>query len=153
MGGHIMTRFGRPERPVPGVADGAAGHRSGGFTLIEVMVALLLVTLALAAAVELTSGSARQLEDMTETTQAHWVAMNHLAQLRASRRFPDTGETSGHAREAGHTWYWKQTVRNGPGGGLRTVSIRVSATRDGTALTEARGVFGKALAMPSARQP
>jgi general secretion pathway protein I len=120
----------------------------GGFTLIEVMVALLLVTLALAAAVQLGTQSARQLQAMTEATRAHWVAMNRLALLRAQDRYPAKGEKTGHVREQGRTWYWKQVVRNGPGSGLRVADIRVGTSPKTLRAARVRGVFGKALASP-----
>jgi general secretion pathway protein I len=128
------------------------GYRNrGGFTLIEVMVALLLVTLALAAAVELGTGSARQLEAMSEATRAHWVAMNRLTQLRATDRFPAKGEKSGRVHEQGRTWYWKQVVRDGPGSGLRVADIRVGTSAGDPHAARIRGVFGRELASPPAQ--
>lgn len=131
------------------MADGMRVRgRVGGFTLIEVMVALLLVTLALAAAVELDTGSARQLEAMDQTTRAHWVAMNRLAQLRAARRYPAKGDTTGSVHEQGRLWYWKQVVHDGPGSGLRVVEIHVGTSPENPRAASVSGVFGRELAVP-----
>ena len=127
---------------------GGHSRYHGGFTLIEVMVALLLVTLALAAAVELGTGSARQLEAMTQTTRAHWVAMNHLAQLRAARAYPAKGTTTGSVQEQGRRWYWKQLVHDGPESGLRVVDIHVGTAPDNLRAASVHGVFGRELATP-----
>lgn len=67
---------------------------SRGFTLIEVMIAILIFGLT-AGAISVASAqaitSARQIEEQTE---ARWVAQNYLTELRLEHRLPDAGKTS-----------------------------------------------------------
>ena len=83
-----------------------------GFTLIEVMVALLVLALAMSALqvrIGQTLDSAAYLRDKTI---AQWVAINQLELLRISTRFgnaPPQQQMTGTAAMAGRTWYWVLT--------------------------------------------
>ncbi len=123
---------------------------SRGFTLLEVVVALLIVGLALAAAVQLTSSGADNLRAMTRKTEAHWVGMNQLAELRARGVYPATGKSQGKSEEAGHHWHWSQEVSQGPVRGLRKIAIRVRAEGKGPVLATVRGFIGQAEAAAAA---
>ena len=65
--------------------------RERGFTLVEVLVALTIVSVALMAALRavgvLTMGS----EELRARTLAQWSAENRLAQMRVQREFPNVG--------------------------------------------------------------
>lgn len=121
---------------------------SRGFTLVEVLVALLIVTLALAAAVELTGRSADDARAMRERLDAHWVGMNRLAALRAAGRYPELAGTSGEADQDGRHWFWTQAASDGPARGLRTVTIRVRLGEHGPEKGRVQGVFSRVLARP-----
>jgi general secretion pathway protein I len=83
-----------------------------GFTLIEVMVALLVLALAMSALqlrIGQTIDSASYLRDKTI---AQWVALNQLELLRIATRFgnpPPQQQLTGTATMAGRTWYWVLT--------------------------------------------
>lgn len=83
-----------------------------GFTLIEVMVALLVLALAMSALqlrIGQTIDSAAYLRDKTV---AQWVALNQLELLRVATRFgnaPPQQQLTGAANMAGRTWYWAVT--------------------------------------------
>jgi general secretion pathway protein I len=83
-----------------------------GFTLIEVMVALLVLALAMSALqlrIGQTIDSAAYLRDKTV---AQWVALNQLELLRVATRFgnaPPQQQLTGTANMAGRTWYWVLT--------------------------------------------
>ena len=83
-----------------------------GFTLIEVMVALLVLALAMSALqlrIGQTIDSAAYLRDKTI---AQWVALNQLELLRIATRFgnaPPQQQLTGTATMAGRTWYWVLT--------------------------------------------
>ena len=84
-------------------------HSKQGFTLTEVLVALLVLALALTA---LQVRSAHYLEDasyLRERTVAGWVAGNQLTLLRLAAQMgaplPEAPQ-SGSVVMAGQTWYW-----------------------------------------------
>ena len=97
-----------------------------GFTLIEVMVALLVLALAMAALqvrIGQTLDSASYLRDKTI---AQWVALNQLELLRISTRFgnaPPQQPLTGTASMAGRSWYWVMTPQVSPVTEIGTAAI------------------------------
>ncbi|SAK44302.1 general secretion pathway protein I [Caballeronia temeraria] len=65
-------------------------HRRG-FTMIEVLVALAIIAVALAASVRAVGSLATGEADLHRRLLAGWSADNELAQLRLSRQFPAIG--------------------------------------------------------------
>ena len=53
-----------------------------GFTLIEVIVAIVIVAIALLSAMQLSSRQANNVVEVEKRILASWVASNHLAQLQ-----------------------------------------------------------------------
>lgn len=89
----------------PGVRAG-----SRGFTLLEVLVALLLLSLALVALVRLAGLDARATAQLHEATLAQWVAANVLAETRLRDGFPAVGRSNGESTMGGRRWRWTLEV-------------------------------------------
>lgn len=81
-----------------------------GFTLLEVLVALLLLALALVAMVRLAGMDARAQAQLRDGTLAQWVAANAVAEARLRMTFPAVGRSSGEARMGGQRWRWTLDV-------------------------------------------
>lgn len=62
-----------------------------GFTLVEVLVALTIVGVALAAGLRATASMTRNAEALRLKLYATWSAENRLTELRADTKFPDIG--------------------------------------------------------------
>ncbi len=122
-----------------------AAGRAHGFTLLEVVVALLIVALGLAAAVELTTLAAGNALTLQQKTLADWVAMNRLATLRTASALPAAGSATGHAAMGGDTFYWREEISGGALPQVRNVRISVSAKADGPALVTLRSSLAAAL--------
>ncbi|WP_028311930.1 type II secretion system minor pseudopilin GspI [Derxia gummosa] len=65
-----------------------------GFTLVEVLVALVIVGVALGASLRAVGGMARQNEVLRAKLYAGWSASNRIAELRATRVQPAIGQRS-----------------------------------------------------------
>lgn len=111
---------------------GAIGR--GGFTLVEVMVALAVVAVALPALLLTLSQQLDGLRYLEDRTQAQWIAANRLAELRlvliAKGRL-QTGRVSGSEELAGQDWYWWSEGEETQVSGFFRYEIRVSKTEDG----------------------
>jgi general secretion pathway protein I len=56
-----------------------------GFTLLEVMIALLVIVLGIGAVINTTSESGWKSTQLKQKTIASWVAQNQIAEYRAMR--------------------------------------------------------------------
>lgn len=73
----------------------AIGHGAqGGFTMIEVLVALAIIAVALAASLRAVGSLASGEADLHQRLLAGWSADNALAQLRLTHGWPNVGTTS-----------------------------------------------------------
>ena len=96
------------------------------FTLIEVLVALAIVAVALAAGMRAVAQSADGATALKARTLALWVAQNRLAQTQLARPAPPRGVTEGAETQASLRFAWRQTVTDTPNPAFRRVEIAVS---------------------------
>lgn len=99
---------------------------AAGFTLLEVIVALAVVSLGLIAAfnliVQISVGSLH----MKEKTFAGWIASNEITRLRLSGNFPDVSEFDGDVEFAGSVYRWRATVSETGVDDLRRIDMDIS---------------------------
>ena len=62
--------------------------RESGFTLIEVLVALAIVAIGMAAVLGALTSSASTVLYMRDKTLAQWIALNHIAEERLKVQLP-----------------------------------------------------------------
>ena len=103
----------------------AMAERARGFTLVEVLVALLLVSLALAALVRTAGTSARNLATLQEATLAQWVASNVIAEARLQQVLPPVGRSEGRVAMGGWRWRWRMEVQGTDLPDVRRLDVRV----------------------------
>ena len=75
--------------------------KARGFTLIEVLVALAIVAIALAAGLQATTALTNNALRQSSVLLAHVCAENELVKARLSRQMPGIGETSVGCQQAG----------------------------------------------------
>lgn len=68
--------------------------RTAGFTLLEVLVALVVVGTALGASLRAIGSLTSNSSALRASMMATWSAENRLAQIRLSREFPNFGKRS-----------------------------------------------------------
>jgi len=92
----------------------SARQRSSGFTLLEILVALAIVSVVLASLVNLAAQASHNAGYLERKTLAHWVAMNQMAQLQATRAHPPKGRKQGKETLGGIEWQWQRSVKPTP---------------------------------------
>src|ERR1044071_3540973 len=75
--------------------------RHGGFTLVEVLAALVIVSLGLLGVIQAVSQTASSGAYLRDKTIAHWVAMNRLTEVRLEPQQPGIGKTTDEVEMAG----------------------------------------------------
>lgn len=100
-------------------------NRSRGFTLLEVLVALAIVAVALAALVRTGAQATDNTAYLERKTFAHWVAMNQLVELQATGAGLSKGRSEGTEEMAGIEWQWQRTVKPTPDAKLMQVEFTV----------------------------
>ncbi|MDH3747619.1 MAG: type II secretion system minor pseudopilin GspI [Gammaproteobacteria bacterium] len=88
----------------------ARNSEQRGFTLVEVMVALLIIALSLTGIAVTMSGMLNNATALRERTYASWIAQNKIIEIRASGAIPETGETSGEVDFANSEWAWRSVI-------------------------------------------
>jgi len=122
-----------------------------GFTFIETLVALVIVsigTLAIAGQI----GQATRTARMTQTkTLANWIALNKVTELRLIEGVPEAGRDNDEIEYAGRMWFWESEIRKPPGDveNFMRVEVAVGLADDPDyVLAEVSGFIGRG---PSAR--
>lgn len=92
-----------------------------GFTLIEVMVALGIVAIALAAGLKATAALATNAQRQSDMLLAQLCADNALASVRLARTLPALGETRATCPQAGRTFEVTLAVAATPNPNFRRV--------------------------------
>lgn len=106
-----------------------------GFTLVEVLIALVILAIALAAAARAANIATVGAEESKLRTLATWVAQNRVALLTATRSFPPSGTVSGKSAIGGIDFAWQQTVSDTPNAAFRKLELRVFRPNDPQTLT------------------
>lgn len=104
--------------------------RTRGFTLIEVLVALGIVAVALAAGVRATASLTRNAERQSDLLLAHLCAENALVGVRLSRQMPAVGDNTNVCEQAGRNFTVSLSVQPTPNPNFLRVEAQV---RDGSA--------------------
>lgn len=128
-------------------SNAPAERAERGFTLIEVLAALVIVALGMMGVIEAVTQAARNGTYLRDKTLAHWVAMNVVTERRLAASPPDVGKTSDEVELAGVRWKWELVTTQTQVQSMRRmdVSVRLATDADGAALASVSGFYGTAL--------
>ncbi|GAB4126130.1 MAG: hypothetical protein Fur0014_23190 [Rubrivivax sp.] len=96
-----------------------------GFTLIEVLVALAIVAVALAAGLRAAGALVGNSERLAAVTAAQWCAENALTGLRLARQLPGVGDADFSCAQLGRTYAGTLATRPTPNPNFRRVDASV----------------------------
>jgi general secretion pathway protein I len=99
--------------------------RSPGFTLVEVLVALAIVAVALAAGLRSSGALVQNAQRQSEQLLAQLCAENELVRLRLSRQLPAIGQGDFDCEQGGQTLQGSLVVSATPNPNFRRVEARV----------------------------
>jgi general secretion pathway protein I len=100
------------------------GH-SPGFTLVEVLVALAIVAVALAAGLRASGALVMHAQRQGEQFLAQLCAENELVRLRLARQFPEIGQIDFDCQQGGQSLLGQLQVSATPNPNFRRIEARV----------------------------
>ncbi len=102
-----------------------AAPGSWGFTLIEILAAVAILAIALAAIISGMGRYANTASYLKQKTVALWVAHNRLTELELDPGWPAEGKSDDEVEMGGIKWKWFVEVKKTSDDRLRRVDIRV----------------------------
>jgi general secretion pathway protein I len=122
-----------------------------GFTLVEVLVALMIVALGLAALMMTVSGTARTSGFLRDKTLAQWIALNRLAEVRLNVTKFGQNTDIGELDFGNRKWHYDTRYFDTSIGTMKRVVVRVylgDAKTKGNPVAQAIGFLGASLGTP-----
>jgi general secretion pathway protein I len=114
-----------------------------GFTLLEVMIALLVITLGMGAVITTTGESGWKSAHLREATIASWVAYNEIALYRAKRTWNNVSRRSGETEMANAQWQWRMEISKTDDDSLRRLDVEVNLKGDDAVKARVTGFIAK----------
>jgi general secretion pathway protein I len=103
-----------------------------GFTLIEVLVALAIISIALLASLRVAGGGTNSVGELRARLLAGWVAENILAEQRARGVWLPLGMQRGTEHQGGIEFAWREEVIATPNILFRRIDVRVFSAQEET---------------------
>ena len=128
-------------------------HRrsSRGFTLVEVLVALMVVAIGLAALMITVSSTARTSGYLRDKTLAQWMALNRLSEVRLNLTKSGQNTDTGEIYFANRTWHYDTRYFDTSISTMKRIVVRIyagDAKTKGNPVAESTGFLGSALGTP-----
>jgi general secretion pathway protein I len=121
-------------------------HGQAGFTLIEMIVGLAVLSLGLVALLNVTGENVRAAGTIREAVVGQIVAENHLVEAMLAGEELEAGTTTGEEGMAGRRWTWRRIVSPTANAGMQRIDVSVHPAdgadqgRAAATLTAFRGV-------------
>jgi general secretion pathway protein I len=131
-----------------------------GFTLVEVLVALVVIALGLAALMVAVQGAARTSGYLRDKTLGQWIALNRLAEVRITLNKPATqtsvpttaqNNDTGQLDFANRTWHYDTRYFKTTFPGMQRIVVRVwagDAKTKGNPIAQSTSFLGASLGQP-----
>ena len=101
--------------------------RARGFTLIEVLVALGIVSIALVAGLQASAALTANAQRQSDVLLAHICAENELVRMKLARQLPPVGDAEQACEQAGQAFLVRVKVSPTPNPSFRRVDAQVFA--------------------------
>jgi general secretion pathway protein I len=105
-------------------------RRARGFTLVEILVAVAILAIALAATTRAASLATDSARETRARLLATWAAGNRVAELRARRQFPVPATTTASVEQGGLALVLQETVADTPNPTIRRLELTVADAAD-----------------------
>lgn len=105
---------------------------NAGFTLIEVLLALIIIAIGLTALLKSTAQNIANTHRIKEKTISHWVAMQGVSMIQLGLLPVKMNQDMSQVTKMfGQKWYWRAYVAKTPMKSVQRISIKVSKNQSG----------------------
>lgn len=105
---------------------------SPGFTLIEVLLALIVIAIALTALLKATAQNIENTHRIKEKTIGHWVAMQGASMIQLNLlQVNSSMESTQSTNMLGERWYWRAKISATPAKNIQQITISISSRQAG----------------------
>lgn len=116
------------------------GH---GFTLLEVLIALMVVAISLVAIAGEMISMLNSANTMRDRTYASWIAHNKVTEMRLANVVPDVSTSSGELDYANREWAWRAVVSETGVDNLFRVDVTISFPGEDPLMRPITGFIGE----------
>lgn len=120
----------RETGPRPATGRPRSRDRAVGFTLIEILIAVVILAVALAATTRAASLATDGALETRHRLLATWAAQNRVSELRARRIYPPVATTRSSTEQGGLALLVEEAVTETPNPTIRRVDLAVADARD-----------------------
>jgi len=117
--------------------------RVRGFTLLEVLVALVVAVLSLGAVLAAVSQMADTGLTLRERTYASWIGQNKITELRLANVLPEVSESNGEIEYADQEWAWSAKISETGIENLFRVDVDISRPGSNDVIRSVIGFIGE----------
>jgi len=96
-----------------------------GFTLIEVMLAMAVFSIAGIALLSAAINNTRNIGYLEDKMLANWVASNQLVTSSLEKKWPPKNNLKGDVELAGRVWFWQQKVIKTTDSDMRAIVMEI----------------------------
>jgi len=128
-----------------------SSQRARGFTLVEVLVALMIVAVGLTALMVAVNGTARTSGFLRDKTLAQWIALNRLTEVRLNVVKFGQNTDIGELEFGNRKWHYDTRYFDTSMASMKRVVVRVylgEAKTKGNPVAQAVGFLGSSVAPP-----
>lgn len=106
--------------------------KKSGFTLIEVLIALSIISIALTALLKATSQNIENTARIKEKSTSHWVAMQAVSMIQLNLIQINPSQESTQATTLlNEKWFWRAKISSTPIKTIQLMTISVSLNQSG----------------------
>lgn len=102
-------------------------RRQRGFTLLEVVTAVLILAISMTALITWATESADRTGLLREKAIANWVAHNRMVEIHLEAAWPNLGNSNGEYELAGQSWPWRMEVKETPDEMIRRIDLFIDS--------------------------
>jgi general secretion pathway protein I len=119
-----------------------------GFTLIEVLAALVIVAIGMLGAIQAVTQVAGNGAYIRDKSFANWIAMNRITEVRLATKPPEIGDSKGEVDYGGQRWRWSMNVSKTDVKSMLRIDMDVAPADapDKAALASITGFYSTAIA-------